>query len=56
MSTHQQHKQEKYPRRDAAGFDVQFGSGAAVLPPGPCAEAYGIAGYQDWFVAATPRA
>jgi len=34
MRTHRQHKQEEYPRRDAAGFHAQFGSGAAGLPPG----------------------
>ncbi len=52
---HHHHKQEEHPRRDEAGFHDHFGSGAPLPPPGPFAESYRIAGYQDGLVAATPE-
>ena len=51
---HHKHQAVEHPRTDAAGFHDHFGSGAGVLPPGPFAEAYRIAGYQDGLVGATP--
>lgn len=50
---HHKHQEVEHPRRDEAGFLMHFGSGAAGLPPGPFAEVYRIAGYQDGLDAAT---
>lgn len=50
---HRKHKQEEHPRRDEAAFLERFGGGA-VLPPGPFAESYRIAGYVNGLVGATP--
>ena len=56
MTTHHHHhKHEEHPRTDAQGFREHFGSGAGVLPAGPFAEVYRIAGYQDGLVGASPE-
>lgn len=55
MSTRRRHKQKKHPRTDAGAFLAQFGSGGTVLPPGPFAESYRIAGYTDGLVGASPE-
>jgi hypothetical protein len=55
MSEHHHHRHEKHLREEEESFRDQLGSGEMMLPAGPFAESYRIAGYQGGLVGASPE-